>query len=311
MSKNQLAIMKRDIVDAVEEKVEKLTQKGELHLPEKYSAPNALKAAWLVLQDTKDKSKQPVLSACSKNSIANSLFYMVMMGLNPQKKQCDFIAYGKKLTCQPEYTGNISLAKRKANAKEVYPHAIYKGDEFEYEVVNGRTKITKPHKTSLENKLKGEYLGGYCVIEWNDDRPDHVEVMTIDEIEAAWKQGPNYSGGYEKGNGTHGKFTEEMIKKTVVNRATKRFIRSSDDSDLFIKAYNQSDTVQAEQEVKEEIEENANSQVLDIDYEETEEGPAPQPEPEENEVEQEEPEEDPAAKTEKERPGQTEKPEFV
>lgn len=273
MSENKLAILKKDIVDAVENKVENLIKNGELHLPPNYSAPNALKAAWLELQDTKDKNGNNVLDACNQNSIANSLFKMIIMGLNPLKKQCDFIAYGKKLVCQPEYTGNIALCKRKAGAKEVYPHVIYKEDEFEYEIdSHGIVTITK-HKQIFQSRVKANYAGGYCVIQWKDDKPDHVEIMTMDEIEAAWKQGNLYSGGYEKGNGTHGKFTEEMIKKTVSNRATKRFIRSSDDSDLFEEAYNSANDVREEYEVEKEIEENANSKTIDIEPEDTTEEP--------------------------------------
>ena len=279
---NNLAILKRDIVDAVEDKVQKLMKNGELHLPRNYSAPNALKAAWLVLQDTKDKGGKPVLKSCTQDSIANSLFYMIMMGLNPQKKQCDFIAYGPKLTCQPEYTGNIALCKRKAGAKEVHPHVIYKEDEFEYDIdSHGIITIIK-HKQSFQNRVNADYIGGYCVIEWEDDRQDHVEIMTMDEIESAWKQGPMYnsSGDYKKNKGTHGKFTEEMIKKSTSNRATKRFIRSSDDSDLFLEAYNNESMARTENKVHDEIDENANSQSLDIEYEVAENEPDPAPEEE-------------------------------
>jgi recombination protein RecT len=277
MSNNkEKAIAKRTIVDAVEDKVQKLAQKGELHLPKNYSAPNALKAAWLILQETTDKTGRPVLEVCDNNSIANALFRMIIMGLNPIKKQCDFIAYGKKLVCQPEYFGNIALVKRKAGAKEVYPHVIYESDEFEYEIEKGITRITK-HKQAFQSRVNAKYIGGYCVIEWNDDRPDHAEIMTMNEIEAAWKQGQNYKnvGDYENGTGTHGKFTEEMIKKSVTNRACKRFINSSDDSDL-IEAYNEASMARTEHDVQEEIEENANSEVIDIETEE----PEPQSEPE-------------------------------
>lgn len=285
----KLAMMERNIVSAVEQRVEKLTKSGKLHLPKNYSAENALKAAWLVLQETMDKNGKPVLQTCSNSSIANALLKMIIMGLNPIKKQCDFIAYGKKLVCQPEYFGNIALAKRKANVKEVYPQVIYKGDEFEYEINKGVVKIIK-HKQSFESRAKAEYLGGYCIVEFNDERPDHVEIMTMDEIEQAWKQGQNYKniGDYKKGTGTHGKFTEQMIKKTVTNRACKRFINSSDDSDLFIDAYNEADSIRVEQEVQQEIEENANTETIDIDdYEEIEaeeiEAEESQPEPESQE----------------------------
>ena len=58
--KNTLAIMKKDVVDVVERRIQDLIQKGELHLPEGYSAANAMKSAWLALQSTVDRDK-PVL----------------------------------------------------------------------------------------------------------------------------------------------------------------------------------------------------------------------------------------------------------
>lgn len=296
--------MRNEIVDKVQDRVEKMTQEGELHLPENYSPENALKSAWLILQDTKTKDKKPVLSACNKSSIANSLLKMIVMGLNPEKEQCYFIPYGNKLICQPSYFGNLKIAKSAANVKEVYPQAIYKGDELETEIVRGVEKINK-HKRKFQNKLNGEVVGAYAVMEFNDDRPDHTEIMTIDQIKQAWKQGQTYK---ENGNGTHQKFTEEMAKKTVINRACKRAINSSDDSNLMIDAFNEPGNIKAEEKAKEEIEKNANSQTIDInDYEEPdqkEEKPEPQSEPEP------EPEPEPKKQVEKEQQQMRMEPDF-
>ena len=74
-----------------------------------------------------------------------------------------------------------------------------------------------------------------------------------------------------------------MIKKTTTNRATKMLIRSSDDSDLFLEAYNNESMARTENKVHDEIEENANSQSLDIEYEVAENEPDPAPEEERTE----------------------------
>ena len=56
MSKeNTLALMKKDVVDVVTERVRKFMEHGELDLPPNYSPENALKSAWLILQSTQDK----------------------------------------------------------------------------------------------------------------------------------------------------------------------------------------------------------------------------------------------------------------
>jgi len=105
---NQLALVKKDTVDIVAAKVREFQERGELDLPPNYSPENAMKSAWLILQNTFDKNKKPVLHACTKDSIANSLLDMIVQGLNPAKKQCYFIAYGNQLVCQRSYFGTMA-----------------------------------------------------------------------------------------------------------------------------------------------------------------------------------------------------------
>jgi len=288
MSNNKLAMVKNDVIDVVQDKVEQFQQEGELDLPKNYSPENAMKSAWLELQSTKTKNKNPVLEVCSKDSIANALLKMVTLGLNPGKKQGYFIAYGKTLTFQPSYFGNIAVVKQTANAKDVNAQVIYKGDELDYEIKNGRTTI-KSHQQSFEDKVKGEMLGAYAVIEFNDERPDYAEIMTIDQIKNAWKQGQTYKEG---GNSPHNNFGEEMAKKTVINRTTKSYINSSNDSHLVSEAVNYSNEVETEQEVEQEIEDNANSEVIDIEAEEVDEDQDQQQETNQQDNSQQQQEED-------------------
>ena len=84
---NNLALVKKDVVDVVEKKVQGFVSKGELHLPPNYSVENAMKSAWLILQSTVNKDKRPVLEVCSKDSIANALLDMAVQGLNPAKNK--------------------------------------------------------------------------------------------------------------------------------------------------------------------------------------------------------------------------------
>ena len=57
--------------------------------------------------------------------------------------------------------------------------------------------------------------------------------MTMDQIKKAWGQGATKGG-----SPAHKDFTEEMAKKTVINRACKRFINTSDDSPVLVDAFN-------------------------------------------------------------------------
>ncbi|KXS45567.1 MAG: recT protein [Candidatus Frackibacter sp. T328-2] len=265
MSNNELAMIKKDTVDVVTERIREFQEGGEIDLPPNYSVENAMKSAWLELQSTKNKSGKPVLQSCSRDSIANSLLDMAVQGLNPAKNQCYFVAYGNKLVCMRSYFGTIAVTKQFAGAEDVYAQIIYKGDDFEYEIERGRKVITK-HKQSFANKVDGKPLGAYAVITFPDERPDYVDIMTMDQIKQSWKQGQTYKEG---GGSPHNKFTEEMAKKTVINRTCKAYINSSNDSNLMIESFNRVAETKTEQEVQKEVEENANSEVIDIDTEES------------------------------------------
>ena len=125
-------------------------------------------------------------------------------------------------------------------------------------------KVITKHGQKLEN-VDGKYHCCHAVIEF-DDRPDHTEIMTFDDITKAWAQGQTYKEG---GNSVHTKFAAEMAKKTVINRACKAFINSSSDSSLLVGAFNRADAARDEADIDQEIAESANMQFIDIEAEDS------------------------------------------
>lgn len=281
---SELALVKKDVVDVVERKVQEFIHRGELSLPAGYSPENAMKSAWLILQSTIDRDKKPVLSVCTKDSIANSLLDMVVQGLNPAKKQGYFIAYGKSLVFQRSYFGTMAVAKMVDDTiADIIAEVVYDGDEFEFEIVRGRKEITK-HKQTLESINSKKIKAAYCMIIDYDGQIKKTEIMTFDEIKQAWKQSqmnPVDEKGQIKSGSTHDKFMAEMAKKTVINKTCKPIINSSSDSHLLRKSAARSDEIRAEVEVAEEIEENANTTPIDIVEAEYEDLPADESEQEE------------------------------
>ena len=225
--KQSLAILQKDITDTVISRLDDLKNEG-LVLPKNYIPENALKSAFFKLQATKDKSDKPCLEVCTPTSIANSLLDMCTQGLNPMKTQCYFIVYGSELKMNRSYFGTQVAMKRLSNVVNIYANVIYKGDEFNYENRKGKDYLTS-HTTKLENR-DNEILGVYAVVEeTNGDMP--ITVMTKKEIETAWSQS-------KTSQSVHKKFPQEMAKRTVINRAAKNYINTSDDSDILIESIN-------------------------------------------------------------------------
>jgi recombination protein RecT len=251
--------VKKDVSAQVLAKIDAFKNSGELRLPKDYSPENALKAAYLLLVDHEDRP----LEVCTKDSIANALLKMVVYGLSPLKKQCAFIVYKSnkgtpnevaRLECSIEYAGNVTLAKRYGGLKSIYANAIFAGDTFEFciDPSTGLKKILK-HEQTLDSIGGKDIKGAYAIVTLNDGTTN-VEVMNISQIHASWNMGA--AKGDSK---AHRNFPDQMAIKTVVNRACKMLIRSSDDSVLFY------DDENSEQNpIAKEIAENANIETIEF-----------------------------------------------
>lgn len=270
-NQNTQVAIRRETVDIVAAKVKEFQNKGELFFPPNYSPENALKSAWLILQETTDKDGKHALEVCTKESIANALLSMVIQGLNPDKKQCYFIPFGRKLVMMRSYFGSMHVAKSvNENIEDIYAEVVYEGDEFEYAKQRGKTVITK-HIQKLENVKKDKIIAAYACVLFKNGK-EEATIMTIDEIKQAWKQSrmnPIDEKGHIKIGSTHEKFTADMCKKTVINKACKYIINSSDDRNILVKFAKETETEIVEAEVEEEIRNNANKELLDITTEYT------------------------------------------
>ena len=268
-----LALMKRTVVDVVAAKVEGFVKNHEIDLPASYSVGNALKAAWLVLQETEDRNHAKALDVCTKDSIANAMLDMVVQGLNPIKNQVYFIVYGKQLTAQRSYFGSMAVAKMvNPDIDEFSYSVVYEKDQFKYGIKNGKKSVIE-HGQELGNVDKKNIIGAYAISLDKAGEPLRAEIMTIEEIKQAWKQSkmnPITDKGDVKVDSAHGKFTADMAMKTVVNKLCKAIVNASSDRALLLERMNRAEDLSDRAAAEAEIEEQANTgEVIDISVTET------------------------------------------
>lgn len=219
----------KQITSAVAERLDMLKDEG-LALPANYNAQNALKAAYLRLQTVKDRQGNPALTVCTEPSISNALLDMAIQGLSPAKNQCYFIVYGNELQMQRSYFGTIAALKRLDSVEDIDAQVVHRGDKFEIGADEFcRTIVTKfePSFTNLDKEI----IGAFAFIKLANGRVDFT-VMTKAQIDTSWAQSRNRQNNVQK------KFSDEMAKRTVLNRAAKMFINTSDDSDLLTGSIN-------------------------------------------------------------------------
>lgn len=233
-----------------------------LHLPADYSAENAFKQAWLVLQDVKDRDQRLALQVCTPQSIVNALLDMAIQGLNPAKKQCYFIVYGKALTMQRSYFGDIAIAQRVQPGIDVYSGVVYEGDEFEIITERGRRSVS--HRTKLENQRTDKIIAAYAGVVDSNGVDLGAEVMTFEQIKKSWGQSKTYKEA--GGNTPHHSFPDQMALRTVIRRRLKGIINAAND-ELLLESMQRQERDQVEAEMAEEVSENANANVLTMEAE--------------------------------------------
>lgn len=264
-------VINNAFIDGLSKQLQKKCGYG-LSFPDDYNVANALTGAYLVLKETTDKSGKPILETCSQVSIANALMDMCVLGLNVQRKQGYFIAYGGKCQFQRSYFGNITIARR-FGLKDIHAEVIYEGDNFVYHIEDGN-KVLDKHEQSIANIDNDKIIGAYAVVIMQDGTK-MLEVMNMKQIKQSWQQGY----GYKEGSGTHSKFADQMAKKTVINRALKQIINTH--GDVFVQEADErtEDVDRMEQvaaDVAYEIAENSNKEEFVVEEPPTiEEKPAP------------------------------------
>lgn len=244
-----------ELTDQVAGRLETLKDEG-LALPAHYNAQNALKAAYLRLQSVKDRQGRLALNVCSQPSIANALLDMAIQGLSPAKNQCYFIVYGSELKMQRSYFGTVAALKRLDSIEDIDAQVIHQGDEFEIGAdETGHIIVTKfnPSFTNLDKPIKG----AFAFIKLANGRTNYT-VMTKSQIDTSWSQSQN------RQNKVQDKFSDEMAKRTVLNRAAKMFINTSDDSDLLTGSINTATETEYEEpkDVTATTEEESSTQLL-------------------------------------------------
>lgn len=258
---NQVATKEKqnEFVIKVANKVQDMVENRQINIPDNYSIVNAVQAAYFKLTEIDFKKKTALIDTATKESVAFALQDMAIQALSVAKNQGYFIVYGDKMQFVRSYHGTQAVIKRMTGVKDIWANVIWKGEQLEVEYNERGQLAFKSHKVDWKAATgkKEDLEGAYCIIE-REDGIQFLTIMTMNEILTAWSQSSN--------SAVQNKYPQEMAKRTVINRAAKAFINTSDDSDLLIAAVNRTteneyETINddvAVTEIREEVKSNAN-----------------------------------------------------
>jgi recombination protein RecT len=177
------------------------------------AVPQGITAQRVVQMAAHLVSKSPAIAECSAQSIVSAVMEAAVLGLRISSSlgQCYFVPYSGKVQFQIGYRGWIELARRSGKIRDLYAHAVYDGDEFEYELGLDPKLKHKPGES------QGKLTHVYAVAHYTDGGYSFY-VMSRAEIEKLrlrnLAQRENPSGAWKTDY-------EEMAKAKVIKRLAK------------------------------------------------------------------------------------------
>ena len=164
-------------------------------------------------------NQTPKLNQCSPQSVLSCLMKCSALGLEPSAVDGLGRAYilpffnkntgGYEATFLIGYKGEIDLARRSGQIKDISARVVREGDEFEYEY--GLTECLR-HVPSTE-PVEGRPVTHVYMVAHFKDGGHYMDVMSREEVEEVRKRSKSPNNGPWKSD------WDAMARKTVIRRA--------------------------------------------------------------------------------------------
>lgn len=214
-------------------------------LPKDFNKSRFVQNALALINDN------PQLQKYNQSQLMAGLLKGAYLGLDFYSKECYLVPYGNQLNYQTDYRGAKKLAKKYSirPIKDIYAKLVREGDLFEETIENGEQTFNFKPKAFNDGKV----IGAFAVVLYKDGGISY-ETMSLADLENT------RSASKAANSPAWKKFTGEMYKKTVLHRLCKHIELDFENPTQQTTFYSGVEIeTNVEDEVKTEIEENANT----------------------------------------------------
>lgn len=167
-------------------------------------------------------NKNPDLLRADRAGLYGAFVLAAQDGLLPDGREGAIVMFGSVPQWMPMVGGVLKKIRNSGELKSITAQEIYKNDKFRYWVDDDGEHLEHEPELFIE---RGELLGVYALAKTKDDAV-YVEVMPkaqVDKVReiAKAKNGPAWTQWYD-----------QMAKKTVIRRLSKRLPMSTDAEDV-------------------------------------------------------------------------------
>jgi recombination protein RecT len=160
----------------------------------------------------------PKLLELNRATLFSSAMRAATDGLLPDGREGAIVPFGNDATWMPMVGGILKKVRNSGELASITAQIVHKADKFRYWIDSDGQHIE--HEPLLFGE-RGEILGVYALAKTKDDAI-YIEAMTKAEVEKVRAVSPS------RGSGPWVNWWEEMAKKTVIRRLSKRLPMSTD-----------------------------------------------------------------------------------
>ena len=210
-------------IDAVRNDITKMQPQFKAALPSHVSVEKFQRVLITAVQQT------PALLNADRRSLYAASMKAAQDGLLPDGREGAIVTFKDQAQWMPMVAGIMKKVRNSGEISTWSVQAVKENDEFDYQLGDEERII---HKPALKDR--GETIGVYSIVTMKDGEKSR-EFMNVDDVKAIQKRSRSGNSGPWISD------FDEMAKKTVVRRHSKRLPMSTDldalireDDDLFM-----------------------------------------------------------------------------
>jgi len=186
-----------------------------------HNAVDYRREASFALQALQDNEFLATTAMKNQDSFKRAIINVAAIGLslNPIKKLAYLIPRKGKVCLDISYIGLITLAVDEKSIKWAQAEIVRENDHYTFNGVGEKPD----HEFKPFSEDRGKIIGAYCVAKTNQDEFITIQ-MSIKQIYEIRNRSESFKSG---SSGPWKSDEEEMIKKTVIRRASKSWPRTS------------------------------------------------------------------------------------
>lgn len=201
----------------IRQDLEKLKPQIEMVLPAHITPDKFMRVALTAIQQSPD------LLRADRRSLFASTMKCAQDGLLPDGREAAFVTFntkdGKKVQYMPMVVGILKKVRNSGELLSIVANVVYEKDTFRYWVDDAGEHVT--HEPNVLEADRGKLIAVYAIAKTKDGGV-YTEVMSRSQIEQV------RAVSKAKDNGPWVGWYDEMARKTVIRRLSKRLPMSTD-----------------------------------------------------------------------------------